>query len=205
MSQDLFPPPGGLTRLPIPDADVYFADAVPLGVPAESALQRLVDETPWRSESIVVWGKRHPQPRLTAWYGDPGAIYSYSGIRLVPLPWTCTLRLIKESVERLAGAAFNSVLANYYRTERDSMGWHSDDEPELGPEPTIASVSFGAPRTFVLRHKSDDHRPTVRLRLCAGSVLIMKGATQRCWRHAVPKQTRAAGPRVNLTFRSIVR
>ena len=162
-------------------------------------LERLVAETAWRAEVITVWGKQHPQPRLTAWYGS--AAYTYSGLTLDPLPWTPLLQTVKTAVEQGSGRSFNSVLLNYYRNERDSMGMHSDDEPELGLAPAIASVSFGATRTFILKHKVS--KRTVRLPLEAGSMLLMAGATQANWLHGINKQTRPLSPRVNLTFRNI--
>jgi alkylated DNA repair dioxygenase AlkB len=201
---DLFASSAILTRLPMEDADVSHAEYLEIGASTEVTLQRLITEIPWRSESVVLWGKKYQQPRLIAWYGDVGTNYTYSGITLSPLPWTQNLRDIKRSVEELAGATFNSVLANYYRNNRDSMGFHSDDEPELGHSPTIASVSFGETRTFVMRHKFRRDVSAVKLKLGSGGVLLMKGATQTCWEHGIPKQTRPCGPRVNLTFRRIL-
>jgi len=143
------------------------------------------------------------QPRLIAWYGDSGGDYTYSGIRLQPLPWTGDLLNIKEHIEAIAKAKFNSVLLNYYRDNRDSMGFHSDDEPELGTQPTIASLSLGQERTFVLKHRTNQTLKPVRIRLASGSVLLMKGATQKNWKHAIDKEAKPCGPRVNLTFRQI--
>jgi alkylated DNA repair dioxygenase AlkB len=154
---------------------------------------------------VVVWGKTYPQPRLTAWYGDEDARYEYSGLELAPLPWTARLLAIKASVERAAGTRFNSVLLNYYRNERDSMGMHSDDEPELGAEPVIASLSLGETRTLVFRHRLDRSRTPIRIDLGDGSLLLMRGATQRNWKHGIAKERRPCGARVNLTFRRIVR
>ena len=164
---------------------------------------RMIDETPWRSESVTVWGKTFQQPRLIAWYGDEGQRYSYSGIGLEPLPWTSTLLGVRAVVQAVSDEQFNSVLLNYYRNHRDSMGFHSDDERELGPAPTIASLSLGATRTFVLKHKLREDVKPVRLDLTPGSLLIMKGQTQRYWKHGIDKQTKPCGPRVNLTFRRI--
>jgi alkylated DNA repair dioxygenase AlkB len=196
--------PSELTRLQIPDAEVFYAEKVPLGEPAKILLQRLIDEVPWRSESIVLWGRKHLQPRLTAWYGDRGARYSYSGITLEPLPWTRTLAQIKRRIEVTSGGAFNGLLVNYYRDNNDSMGIHSDDEPELGEEPTIASLSLGAARTLVMRHKTRRDLRPVKLCLKSGSLLLMQGPTQRYWLHGLPKQSVRCGPRINLTFRTIL-
>jgi alkylated DNA repair dioxygenase AlkB len=163
LTKDLFLSDQSLVPLEIPDADISYMEAMPLpGQPAQLLLQ-LLRETPWRQEDIVVWGKRHAQPRLIAWYGDKGRRYTYSGIQLSPLPWSELLRQIKRSVEAVSNCEFNSVLLNYYRNERDSMGFHSDDEKELGPRPAIASVSLGDCRQFVLKHKSrGDLRPVRR-------------------------------------------
>jgi alkylated DNA repair dioxygenase AlkB len=146
----------------------------------------------------------YSQPRLVAWYGDRGSDYTYSGIKLTPRPWTDLLRDIKKRVETVSATAFNSVLLNYYRDNRDSMGFHSDDEPELGVRPIIASLSFGEERTFVLKHKVNKLAKPVRLRLESGSLLLMKGETQRYWKHGIAKTSRPCGPRINLTFRRIV-
>lgn len=185
------------------DAEVYFIRTLRLPAPAESLLASFIRETPWRAEDIVVWGKRFPQPRLTAWYGDPGQSYTYSGIDLVPLPWTALLLQIKSQVEAAAAETFNSVLLNYYRDNRDSMGMHSDDESELGPRPVIASLSLGEQRTLVFKHKTSASLRSIRLPLPSGSLLLMKGETQRNWKHGINKEDRMLGPRVNLTFRQV--
>ncbi len=199
---DLFSDPAG-EALPLAGADLLlWRDFDAEG--ADALLKRLIAETPWKSEHITVWGKTHPQPRLVAWYGDPGAIYTYSGMRMAPAPWTPLLEELKERVEAKCGAAFNSVLLNYYRGERDSMGLHADDEPELGPEPIIASLSLGEERRFFFRHKRDKTQQGLSLRLPSGSLLLMRGATQANWKHGISKQTRPCGPRVNLTFRRIL-
>jgi alkylated DNA repair dioxygenase AlkB len=188
----------------MPDADVSYVEHLPLVQPATQVLQRLIAETSWRAEEVVMWGRRVPQPRLTAWYGDPGNSYAYSGIQLDPLPWTPLLRDIKACVEKTVGSIFNSVLLNYYRGQQDSIGFHSDDEPELGEQPVIASLSLGAQRTFILKHKKSRAAKPVHLRLGSGSLLLMRGDTQHCWRHGILKESRPCGPRVNLTFRKII-
>jgi alkylated DNA repair dioxygenase AlkB len=146
---------------------------------------------------MVMFGRRVAFPRLTAWYGDPGAAYTYSGVRNEPLPWTPLLRELRDRAAAAAGARFNSVLLNRYRDGRDGMGWHADDERELGR--VIASLSVGAVRTFELRHRGDRER--IALPLASGSLIVMAGDTQRHWTHRVPKDARAAGERINLTFR----
>ncbi|MFZ2007839.1 MAG: alpha-ketoglutarate-dependent dioxygenase AlkB [Stellaceae bacterium] len=188
----------------MPDGDMFYLARLALAQPDTEVLERLIAEIPWRCEEVVMWGRRLPQPRLTAWYGDAGASYAYSGIQLHPLPWTPILLDIKSRIEAAAGATFNSVLLNYYRDHQDSIGFHSDDEPELGEQPVIASLSLGAERTFILKHKVLKRIEPVRRRLASGSLLLMKGDTQRCWRHGVPKEGRPCGPRINLTFRQII-
>ncbi|HSF57165.1 MAG TPA: alpha-ketoglutarate-dependent dioxygenase AlkB [Candidatus Binatia bacterium] len=193
----------GIEHIPMQDAEVHYLPNLPLAQTPDVVLRRLIDEVPWRAEKIVVWGRTYPQPRLIAWYGDAGMIYTYSGIQLTPLPWTGTLSDIKKRVEAAAGTNFNSVLVNYYRDHRDSMGLHSDDEPELGERPILASLSLGEDRTFILKHKRDNGLKPVRLKLASGSLLLMKGDTQRYWKHGIDKEIRPCGPRVNLTFRRI--
>jgi len=205
MTGDLFAPVARLERISMPDADVSYLGRLQLAEPDTQILQRLLIEIPWRCEEIAMWGRRMPQPRLTAWYGDAGSRYAYSGIALNPLPWTPILSDIKARIEAAVGSPFNSVLLNYYRDHCDSVGFHSDDEPELGERPVIASLSLGAVRTFVLKHKRSRAVQPVHLRLASGSLLLMKGDTQRHWRHGVPKANLPCGPRVNLTFRMIVR
>lgn len=197
---DLFDSPGTLVPIPIEDGALALMARLPLPYPTDEVFRRLRDETPWRQDSIVLFGKQHLQPRLTAWYGD--ASYTYSGLRLDPLPWTPLLAEIRAAVETACGVRFNSVLLNYYRNERDSMGMHSDDEPELGPEPSIASLSYGATRSFVLRHKRN--KRTVKLDLHDGSLLLMSGKLQSNWLHGINKSARAIGARLNLTFRYVV-
>lgn len=187
----------------MPDAEVWYFRAIPLPESDSSLLHRVIEEVPWREEEIVLWGKRCKQPRLIAWYGDEGSAYTYSGITLSPLPWSPLLTSLKEAVERVAATRFNSVLLNYYRNERDSMGMHSDDEPELGRNPVIASLSFGEERVLVFKHRKRKDVPPVRIRLASGSLLLMRGETQHHWKHGIDKQRAPCGPRVNLTFRRI--
>jgi alkylated DNA repair dioxygenase AlkB len=203
VTADLFPAHAGLEPIPMQDAEVYYMGHLPLAETPDNVMRRLIDEIPWRAESIVVWSRTYPQPRLIAWYGDVGKDYTYSGIRLTPLAWTQILLDLKSRVEAVARADFNSVLLNYYRDQRDSMGLHSDDEPELGERPILASLSLGEERTFILKHKRDKTLKPVRLKLGSGSLLLMKGDTQRYWKHGIDKETHPCGPRVNLTFRRI--
>jgi len=203
MTAHLLVPGPPFERIPMPDAEVFYLARLALAKPNERLVEQLIAEIPWQSEEVLMWGRRLSQPRLTAWHGDAGASYAYSGIELHPSPWTPILLDIKTRIEELVGATFNSVLLNYYRNHQDSIGFHSDDEPELGERPVIASLSLGAERTFVLKHKTLKRTEPVRLRLASGSLLLMRGDTQRCWRHGVPKESRPCGPRINMTFRQI--
>jgi alkylated DNA repair dioxygenase AlkB len=191
-------------RLEMPDAEVVYWPGVDLGMAPHLLLKELIEQTPWRSDIITLWGRQYPQPRLSAWYGDPGARYTYSGLSLEPLPWTDLLAALRARVEALVGASFNSVLLNYYRDHRDSMGMHSDDEPELGGQPIIASLSLGARRALVFKHKLRKDLKPVQVPLDSGSLLLMKGETQHKWKHGINKLQQPCGPRVNLTFRRIL-
>jgi alkylated DNA repair dioxygenase AlkB len=190
------------TRISACDADLVLHPTIGLA-DHQALLQELIDDTPWQQQDITVFGKTWPQPRLVAWYGDPEASYSYSGLVQQPLPWTDRLNELRERVEQLAGHSFNSVLLNYYRDGSDSMGMHADDEPELGPEPVIASLSLGQPRPLRFRHRHRRDIKSFSLPLPPASLLIMAGATQRNWKHGINKTKRSCGPRVNLTFRRI--
>ena len=157
----------------------------------------------WKHEKIYLFGRWVLQPRLTAWYGDDGTEYVYSGLKNIPKPWNEVLLSLKTKVESLSGKRFNSVLLNYYRDGQDSMGWHQDNEKVLGNEPTIASVSFGTSREFQLRHKFNKDIPKVSCLLENGSLLIMSGSTQEFWQHQIPKTKKQIGERINLTFRNV--
>jgi len=169
---------------------------------AAELMTRIVEETQWRQERIRTPRGWVDQPRLTAWLGEPDAVYIYSGIRNVPQPWTPAVAHLRDAVSEVCGVRFNSVLLNRYRGGTDSMGWHADHEPELGPEPVIASVSLGATRRFDLRHTRTG---VVRsFGLTSGSLLVMRGQTQAQWRHRVPKEPSVTGERINLTFRVVM-
>jgi alkylated DNA repair dioxygenase AlkB len=190
-------------RLDLPDAEILFWPAFFSPAESDAFLAALRDQVPWKQEQIKLYGKHIDLPRLTAWYGEPGKSYSYSGITVQSAPWLPTLLQIKQALEKVSAVTFNSVLLNYYRTERDSVAWHADDEPELGPNPVIGSVSLGATRRFLLKHKRNKELPQQKLLLAHGSYLLMKGPTQHHWLHQVPKETKPHGPRINLTFRVI--
>ncbi len=193
-----------LESLPLPDADLGFAAAWMEASSAHALQQTLRAQLPWSVHRIRLFGREVDSPRLSAWIGDPDATYRYSGTRFDPHPWPQVLEPLRERLSGMLGVPFNSVLANLYRDGRDAMGWHSDDEPELGPEPVIASLSLGAMRRFVLKHRNNPaHR--LALDLPAGSLLVMRGATQRFYRHALPRTARPVGERINLTFRWIQR
>jgi alkylated DNA repair dioxygenase AlkB len=188
--------------LDLPDGDVVFYPAFFPAAAADRLLRDLLAATAWRQERITPYGRPVPLPRLTAWYGDEGTGYTYSGIANDPLPWTPALLEAKHAVEPAAGVAFNSVLLNRYRTGRDSVAWHSDDEPEFGENPVIASVSLGGTRTLQFRHKTRKGLKA-KVELTHGSLLVMRGATQHHWLHQVPKTARDVPERVNLTFRVV--
>ncbi|MGF1751702.1 alpha-ketoglutarate-dependent dioxygenase AlkB family protein [Vibrio cionasavignyae] len=166
---------------------------------SQSIFDELQQVLKWREDKIMMFGKWVSIPRLQAWYGD--ASYQYSNLTLEPLPWTPQLEELRKRCEQAANTSFNSVLANLYRTGQDSNGWHSDNEPELGPSPVIASLSFGGTRRFALKHRQTKQKIT--LDLPSGSLLIMAGDIQRHWLHTVPKTTRHVEPRINLTYRYV--
>ena len=194
-----------IERLPLADADVLLYHQIELGQSYDQLLYELIDNTTWRQEEITLFGKAHRQPRLSAWYGNRDSVYTYSGISLRPRPWNQTLLTLKAGVESQLGRSFNSVLLNYYRDQRDSMGMHSDDESELGKQPVIASLSLGEERILLLRHRYRKKLGTFKLPLPSGSLLVMKGDTQSHWKHGIAKQNHPCGPRVNLTFRTILK
>ena len=167
---------------------------------SDRLMQSLKSSVEWRQEPILIYGKKVMQPRLTAWYGDANASYRYSGIEMKPLPWFPDLALIRDRIRQQTGFEFNSVLLNQYRDGKDSMGWHRDNEPELGKNPVIASVSFGSSRRFLFR-KYREHEQKMEITLGHGSLLIMKGETQTYWEHSIPKMLKVSEPRINLTFR----
>jgi alkylated DNA repair dioxygenase AlkB len=185
----------------LPGADVrmvQFCDAPA----AQRWFTRLVDEVPWERHRLRLFGREIEAPRLSCWIGDADAVYTYSGTRFTPHPLTPACVELRDRLVAVSGEKYNSVLCNLYRDGRDSMGWHSDDEAELGPFPCIASLSFGAARRFRLRHRRDpDSR--LEIELAPGSLLLMAGATQRNYRHDLPKTARIVSPRLNLTFRRI--
>lgn len=170
---------------------------------ANILFDKLQKETPWQHDTITVFGKTHPQPRLTALYGNEGKPYKYSNITMHPHAWNTTLVYIKELIEEKANQSFTTVLLNLYRNEKDSNGWHSDNEKELGRDPIIASLSLGEARTFQLKH-IDKKEAKLNLTLENGSLLLMKNGSQIYYKHQLPKSTLGKKPRINLTFRTIL-
>jgi alkylated DNA repair dioxygenase AlkB len=192
-------------RIPVPDADLEFFPHLFSRQDGDSILTWLLAKTPWEQDSISYYGKRHKLPRLTCWFGDPGAHYTYSNIAKEPRPWTNLLLEIKQRVEIACQFHFNSVLLNFYRSGADTVSWHQDNERELGGEPTIASLSFGGERIFHMRHTTRIDLPRTDILLTHGSLLVMRGRTQEFWKHQIPRTAKPVGPRVNLTFRYIRR
>lgn len=185
------------------DADIVYYPAFFEREIADTLYHELLHGIPWQQDKIKVYGKEHAQPRLTALFGNDGKPYSYSNITMQPHPWNLLLQKIKYQVETVAGATFTSVLLNYYRDGKDSNGWHSDNEKELGKNPAIASLSFGAERVFQLKHNTNpDLKQNIHLQ--HGSLLLMKGTTQHYWKHQIPKTAKPIGGRINLTFRVIL-
>jgi alkylated DNA repair dioxygenase AlkB len=194
-----------METLNLPDADVAYYDSFFPVENSDRLLDSLINQIQWKQNTIRFYGKESPVPRLEAWYGDPGMSYSYSGIRMDPLPWTEDLLEIKKIIEPVSMTTFNSVLINFYRDGKDRVAWHSDDEKELGKKPIIGSVSFGAERKFKLRHKKyreNGLRSDIMLK--HGSFLLMSGSTQSHWAHEIPRTAKPLGPRVNLTYRKII-
>lgn len=167
-------------------------------------LDSLRGDLPWRQELYFRAGGTVPAPRLTSFHGDPGCTYVYSGIVYEPGPWTESLLELRARLRSVTGQDFNTVLANLYRDGRDSLGFHADNEPELGPvrdDLAIASISLGTPRRFVLKHRREPRR--LCYELGHGDLLVMRGRTQQRWVHGVPKTSKAVGPRINLTYRVV--
>ena len=208
MDRSLFPHhvvPGThrLERIELAGADVRHAAHAYPPAQADTLFAALADEIPWQRHRLKLFGREVDAPRLSCWIGDADASYVYSRVRFDPLPWTPTIAQLRDDLAARVGVRFNSVLANLYRDGRDSVGWHSDDEPELGATPVIASLSFGATRTFRVRSRAT-REAALSLDLAHGSLLVMAGDTQRLYQHALPKRAGVTLPRINLTFRRIV-
>lgn len=167
------------------------------------SLEEVMQNIIWRNDFITMYGKTHPLPRLTAWHGEKGLEHTYSNIKMISPGWTPILEDIRNKLEADLKTKFNSVLVNYYRDGNDHMSYHADDELELGVNPTVASISFGATRRFHLKHRYDKTMPTKVFDLKSQSLLVMKDELQHFWFHKISKSTKVTGPRLNLTYRYI--
>uniref|UniRef100_UPI004049ECD3 alpha-ketoglutarate-dependent dioxygenase AlkB family protein n=1 Tax=Flavobacterium sp. TaxID=239 RepID=UPI004049ECD3 len=187
----------------VPDAEIWLKPQFLNPLDAAEIFFELLQKTPWQHDKIVVFGKEYDQPRLTALYGNEGKPYQYSNITMTPNPWTSLLLDLKNKIEKATDHVFTTVLINLYRDGQDSNGWHADNEKELGENPVIASLSLGQKRMFHLKHNSIKDEK-LKIELSPGSLLVMKGTTQHFWKHQIPKTAKLVGPRINLTFRTIV-
>jgi alkylated DNA repair dioxygenase AlkB len=183
--------------------EVYYERSFFSKEESDLFFRELLVQVEWKQMPIKIYGKEVMQPRLTAWFADEGVQYTYSGLTLGPVKWHPAILNIKQRVEGSSGFRFNSALLNLYRDGNDSMGWHRDNEKELGNDPPVASVNFGATRKFLIRdyHKKEN---TISLDLEHGSFLLMCEETQHYWQHSVPKTSKASGTRINITFRNIL-
>jgi alkylated DNA repair dioxygenase AlkB len=188
-------------QMDMPDADLKYYPNFIAASEAAILMQALHQSLDWRQEQITLYGKTFDVPRLQAWYGDKNARYQYSNLSLRPLPWNSVLLSLKQKCENASNSHFNSVLANLYRHGQDGMGRHADNEPELGQQPVIASLSFGEERNLDFYHNVTKNK--VRLPLHNGSLLVMSGDTQKYWQHSVAKTKKTLAQRINLTFRYI--
>ena len=191
-----------ITNYELPNADIKLIESFLSPNESNKAMDSLINTVQWQQDYIKMYGKQIPLPRLTAWYGDSGREYSYSGIPMKPHPWNDELLKIKNLIEAECDSKFSSVLLNLYRDGSDSVSWHQDDEKELGQNPTIASLSLGETRKIQLKHIHDENLKQA-LNLTNGSLLVMKGETQHFWKHQIPKTKKKIGQRLNLTFRLI--
>lgn len=198
---DLFPEEKII--LDLPDAIFEYYPNFFSQEKADELYKLLLENTPWQQDTITVYGKNHLQPRLTALYGNEGKPYKYSNITMNPNPWNATLIYMKELVEEKANHDFTTVLLNQYRNERDSNGWHADNEKELGRDPIIASISLGEERTFQLKHNTQKEIKQSLL-LKHGSLILMKEGSQIHYKHQIPKASKPKNTRINLTFRRIL-
>lgn len=189
------------TIIVIENGEYIFSPSIFTKAESDLMLNQLRNTIAWKQESMNMYGKTINFPRLTAWYGNNDKPYTFSGITLQPLPWTKEILEIKNKIEQISNTEFNSVLLNLYRSGNDSISWHTDAEKELGINPIIASVNFGATRKFQLRHTKTKEK--LEIELTHGSLLIMQGELQHYWQHQVPKTSKVVGERINLTFRTI--
>lgn len=186
----------------LPNAEIEYYPNFFDAEKSKMLFEKLLNEIPWQQDNITVFGKTHPQPRLTCLFGNEGKPYTYSNIVMQPHHWNPLLMFIKNEIEEVCLENFTTVLLNLYRDGKDSNGWHADNEKELGRNPVIASVSFGAERSFHLQHNTISDAK-LKITLENGSLLLMKGETQHFWKHQIPKTAKTLQPRINLTFRII--
>ena len=190
-------------KIDLPDAEVLLFRNLFSKNEADALFEELRQAVSWQQEKINLYGKEYALPRLTAWYGEPNKTYIYSGITVEASPWIPVILKIKERIERVSNVPFNSVLLNRYRNGSDGVSWHADDEPELGENPVIGSVSLGEERSFQMKHKTDKNAKNKAILLENGSYLLMQGPTQHHWLHQIPKSKRSLDERINLTFRNV--
>lgn len=192
-----------IRKIELQDGELVYIPNFYTTEKSKQIFKTLKKEINWEQRKIVLLGKQFDEPRLSAWYADKNANYSYSGIQLIAQEFTSILQELKKEVEQKSNTTFNSVLLNLYRNGNDSMGWHADDEKELGINPIIASLNFGETRRFKLKHKTNKNLK-FEIDLENGSLLIMQGALQHHWMHHIPKTKQQLNERINLTFRKVV-
>lgn len=185
------------------DGEAVYYPCVFDGVTSVQLLADLVQAIEWQHDQVIMFGKQITTKRKVAWYAGEGISYTYAGKRKDPLPWTPLLLSIKEKVEKQTKANYNACLLNLYHAGDEGMSWHRDNEKEIVPESSIASVSFGAARKFAFKHVSDEKKIEVMLE--SGSILDMRGPIQQHWCHALPPSKKVKDLRVNLTFRLLIK
>lgn len=198
---DLFQNTRAVENILPKDGQLFYFSNFFSSISANAYYNNLMSEIAWENDTVHLFGKKYITKRKTAWYGDTGLAYTYSGNTRKAFNWQHDLLKIKEKIEKDLKETFNACLLNLYHDGSEGMSWHSDNEKELGHKPSIASVSFGAPRKFSFKHKIDKDRHSVMLE--NGSLLLMKGAMQDYWLHCIPKTSKVVSPRINLTFRKI--
>ena len=194
----------GRINVSLSDCDCWFAPNFLKASQAEQLLQQLLSEIDWRQDQIMMFGRSVAIPRLQAFMGDNQINYKYSGLNLTAISWHPAVLELRDQLKAETGVEFNAVLLNLYRNGQDSMGWHSDDEPELGDNPVIASISLGAKRRFLFKNTDKSNPEKSELLLNSGSLLWMGRGVQQNWQHSLPKTKVCHQPRVNLTFRRII-
>ena len=199
---DLFTPEISSTDNLLPkDGTLYYHCKIYSKEKADGYFNYLMETIPWKNDEIIIYGKKFVTKRKVAWYGDKGTDYTYSNITKQALPWTDELLELKTAIDKISQNRFNSCLLNLYHNGEEGMGWHSDAEKELKKDGAIASLSFGAERKFVFKHKLTKEKRELQLE--HGSLLLMGGTIQSNWLHSLPPMKRITKPRVNLTFRTI--